>query len=305
MEKDFTIKPEPPLFPPVISERKLTELKNDYPILYEFSELFDNGITPESFIKDKAAKCEYGEAAFFDLLKHEIGLLKHEIEFIKYIIESEGGTYIEYGTPLTFEEEIKGTNCTEADIFYNLYVLGIEKIVSEHFATTPATPTISKAPQRFTREFSSTEQKKLFNGLKDGGFIAENTNYYHFCAVFGNTPIPEKEKPFTRLVWAATNKKAKNKANKKSLLDLLKILEIPEPEIKNKPLINSLFTFQNAKPLSPQNYTLITDTKKCLKEIKSEYHTELLNIVDNIIGIKRNTPPKKNTLRDNFQSVSI
>jgi hypothetical protein len=192
MEKDFTIKPEPPLFPPVISERKLTELKNDYPILYEFSELFDNGITPESFIKDKAAKCEYGEAAFFDLLKHEIGLLKHEIEFIKYIIESEGGTYIEYGTPLTFEEEIKGTNCTEADIFYNLYVLGIEKIVSEHFATTPATPTISKAPQRFTREFSSTEQKKLFNGLKDGGFIAENTNYYHFCAVFGNTPIPEK-----------------------------------------------------------------------------------------------------------------
>ena len=138
----------------------------------------------------------------------------------------------------------------------------------------------------------------MFDGLKDGGFIAENTNYSHFCAVFGNTPLPEKEKPFTPLVWTATNKKAKNKANKRALLNLLQILEIPETEIKNKPLINSLFTFPNAKPLSPQNYTLITDTKKCLKEIKSEYHTELLNIVDNIIGIKRNTPPKKNTLRD-------
>lgn len=159
----------------------------------------------------------------------------------------------------------------------------------------------------FTLKFSSTEQKKLFNGLKDGGFIAENTNYYHFCAVFGNSPIPEKYKPFTPLVWAATNKKAKDSANKKSLLDLLKILEIPEPEIKNRTLINSLFRFSNTKPLLPQNYTYITDTttEKRLLQIKSEYHTELLNIVDNIIGIKRNTPPKKNTLRDNFQSVSI
>ena len=132
----------------------------------------------------------------------------------------------------------------------------------------------------FTLKFSPIEQKKLFDGLLEGKFIHENTNYSDFCAVFGNTPLPEKEKPFTPLVWTAINKKAGNGANKKSLLDLLQILEIPEPEIKNRKLINSLFTFPNANPLSPQNYTEITDTKKCLKQIQSEYHTELINIVN-------------------------
>ena len=166
------------------------------------------------------------------------------------------------------------------------------------FIPKKQTAKIKPELKSFTRKFSPTEQEKLFNGLREGNFIPKNTNYSHFCAVFGNTPIPENEKPFAPLVWAATNKKTITRANKKSLLDLLQILEIPETEIKNRTLINSLFTFPNAKPLSPQNYTLITDTKKCLKEIKSEYHTELLNIVDNIIGIKRNTPPKKNTLRD-------
>lgn len=156
------------------------------------------------------------------------------------------------------------------------------------FIPKKQTAKIKPELKSLTRKFSSTEQKKLFDDLRKFKFIPENTNYSHFCAVFGNTPIPEKEKPFTPLVWTATNKKAGNSANKISLLDLLKILEIPEPEIKNRPLINSLFTFPNAKPLSPQNYTLITDTKKCLKEIQSEYHTELLNIVNNS---KNNSQP--------------
>lgn len=157
--------------------------------------------------------------------------------------------------------------------------------INQKEQTTPTKNFVS-----FTREFSPIEQKKLFDGLIEGNFIPENTNYSHFCAVFGNTPISEKEKPFTPLVWTATNKKAGNRANKKSLLDLLKILKIPETEIKNRTLINSLFTFQDAKPLSPQNYTPITDTtpEKCLKKIQSEYHTELLNIVNNS---KNNSQP--------------
>ena len=133
----------------------------------------------------------------------------------------------------------------------------------------------------FTLKFSPIEQKKLFDELRKFKFIPQNTNYSDFCAVFGNTPLPEKEKPFTPLVWTAINKKAKDRANKKALLDLLQILEIPETEIKNRKLINSLFTFPNANPLSPQNYTYITDAKKRLLQIKSEYHTELINIVNN------------------------
>lgn len=158
------------------------------------------------------------------------------------------------------------------------------------FIPKKQTAKIKPELKSFTRKFSQTEQTKLFDDLRKFKFIPENTNYSHFCAVFGNTPISEKEKPFTPLFWTATNKKANNRANKISLLDLLKILEIPEPEIKNRTLINSLFTFPNAKPLSPQNYTDITDTtpKKCLKKIQSEYHTELLNIVNNS---KNNSQP--------------
>ncbi len=162
-------------------------------------------------------------------------------------------------------------------------ILECYKVIQSYYPEfIPKKQTAGKKPElkSFTRKFSPIEQKKLFDGLIEGKFIHENTNYSHFCAVFGNTPISEKEKPFTPLVWAATNKRAKNKANKRSLLDLLKILGIPEPEIKNRPLINSLFTFPNAKPFSSQNYTEITDTKKCLKKFQSEYHTELFNIVN-------------------------
>lgn len=158
------------------------------------------------------------------------------------------------------------------------------------FIPKKQTAKIKPELKSFTRKFSPKEQKKLFDGLRKFKFIPKKTNYSHFCAVFGNTPIPEKEKPFTPLVWAATNKKAKDRANKISLLDLLKILEISETEIKNRNLINSLFTFPNANPLSPQNYTPITDTttKRRLLQIKSEYHTELLNIVNNS---KNNSQP--------------
>lgn len=295
MEKDFTIKPKSPLFPPFISERKLTALKNDYPILYEFSELFDNGITPESFIKDKAAKCEYGEAAFFDLLKHEIGLLKHEIEFIKDIIESEGGTYIEYGIPLTFEEIIKGDNHIAEDVFYNVYVLDIEKIVSAHFCRQSgksATPEINpkeqttktkkaKLPTHLTCNLTPEELTALFYRLQNNEFLDYETKCSHFCFVFGKIPIPEEEQPFTKLVWVATNKKAKNRADKRCLLRLLQKLDIPEHEIKNRDLLNSLFIFPKGKELSSANYTEITDntSERHLLQIKSEYESELQKIV--------------------------
>lgn len=148
--------------------------------------------------------------------------------------------------------------------------------INQKEQTTPTKNFVS-----FTREFSSTEQKNLFNGLKDGGFIAENTNYYHFCAVFGNTPIPEEEQPFTKLVWVATNKKAKNRADKRCLLRLLQKLDIPEHEIKNRDLLNSLFIFPKGKELSSANYTEITDntSERHLLQIKSEYESELQKIV--------------------------
>jgi len=288
MEKDDIIQPIPRLFPPYFHGGNLNAFKADYPLLFEFSELSENGITPENFIKGKAAKYENGEGAFFDLLKHEIGLLKHDIEFIKDIIKSEGGTYTEYGTPLTFEEAMKGNNYIEEDVFYNFYVLDIEKIVSAHFCqlngksatpefipkeqTTSTKKTISFVP--LSRKFTTTEQEILFKELKDGGFIAKNTNYSHFCAVFGNTPIPENKQPFTQLEWIKKSDVTKEKSLcKRSLLDLLQILGIRETDIKEI-CKNS---FKNYK-----GHHFVNDKKT--KELKthSQFHDDLLKIKDRL-----------------------
>jgi hypothetical protein len=64
------------------------------------------------------------------------------------------------------------------------------------------------------------------------------------------------------------------------LLDLLCLLNYPDDEIKNRKLLNSLFTFTNGKLLKPQNYTDITDSEGNVnRPIVSEYHSELKRIV--------------------------
>jgi len=83
------------------------------------------------------------------------------------------------------------------------------------------------------------------------------------------------------LKWTATNKTTKGKnPNKKSLLDLLCLLDCHDDVIKNRNLLNTLFIFPNGKPLTPQNYTDVTGNKgNIIRPIISEYHTELENIV--------------------------
>jgi len=103
--------------------------------------------------------------------------------------------------------------------------------INQKEQTTSTKKTISFVP--LSRKFTTTEQENLFKELKDGGFIPENTNFHYFYAVFGNTPIPENAKPFEKLKWTKTNDVTKNKTLcKRSLLDLLQILEIRETEIK-------------------------------------------------------------------------
>jgi len=83
------------------------------------------------------------------------------------------------------------------------------------------------------------------------------------------------------LKWTATNKTTKGQnPNKKSLFDLLCLLEYPDNVIKDRTLLNSNFVFSNGKGLSPQNYTDITDyNRNIIRPIISEYHTELETIV--------------------------
>jgi hypothetical protein len=53
----------------------------------------------------------------------------------------------------------------------------------------------------FSRSFSTDEQKKLFDGLIKDGFLPKETNFSHFCHVFGSITIPDNEKPFEPLKW--------------------------------------------------------------------------------------------------------
>ncbi|GAB6119250.1 hypothetical protein [Dysgonomonas termitidis] len=61
-------------------------------------------------------------------------------------------------------------------------------------------------PPCFSRTFTATELEQLYTGLVKGEFISAGTSYSHFCSVFGGTPIPGDETPFSPLQWMGTVK---------------------------------------------------------------------------------------------------
>ena len=84
---------------------------------------------------------------------------------------------------------------------------------------------------RLTKKIEIDVQKYLFKKLidKEKNFIPENTNFHHFCFVFGSTPIPANEQPFKPIKWI------KSKQTLRMLLfcgairnDLLKPCEIED-----------------------------------------------------------------------------
>ncbi|MDR1985324.1 MAG: hypothetical protein LBQ28_10985 [Prevotellaceae bacterium] len=96
---------------------------------------------------------------------------------------------------------------------YSLYYSDIyelnEAIIQAERELEPKKQPKSKIKQKhqqfhFTRQFADTEQKHLFEGLINGGFLPQKTNYIHFCYVFGCTAIPDNDKPFKPLVWLQT-----------------------------------------------------------------------------------------------------
>jgi hypothetical protein len=62
-------------------------------------------------------------------------------------------------------------------------------------------PGPSPPQPHFTRQFTDTEQQKLYAGLTEGAFLPKGTDYSYFCHVFGGTAIPEDKKPFEPLQW--------------------------------------------------------------------------------------------------------
>jgi hypothetical protein len=127
--------------------------------------------------------------------------------------------------PIRDEMDVTVMNMSEV---YSLYheeakgVLLLELEAAEPIPERKWSSSISKPSDlHFTRQFTDTEQRKLFDGLVNGGFLPPKTIYSHFCYVFGATPIPDNEKPFERLQWnktkqllreLLTNDKIKNEA---------------------------------------------------------------------------------------------
>jgi hypothetical protein len=68
----------------------------------------------------------------------------------------------------------------------------------------PQPNAIKQEPPHFTRSFTPDEQRKLFDGLKNGGFLPKNANYNHFCFVFSDKCVPDNETPFEPLQWQET-----------------------------------------------------------------------------------------------------
>jgi hypothetical protein len=98
-------------------------------------------------------------------------------------------------------------------------------------------PTLNIAEQFFTVRLSKTQQNFLFEQLKSGGFIAEDSDYNSFCHVFGGNQKPEQ---FKQLEWLKTKQLLRE-----LLLPLIHLF-ISFPELKRQ--VPHYFT-QSGRPL--------------------------------------------------------
>jgi hypothetical protein len=162
---------------------------------------------------------------------------------------------------------------------YFLSKYGGNKSLSGENNGTEGTELRTVIPQKvfhFTRTFSETEQKKLFDGLVNKGYLAKETDFKEFCRVFRTETHIDTGSLFYGLTWTKTNTKSGEK-NIRALLDLLALLGIPEKEILDKALLNRVFN--TGTTIHAHHYTNITDNNHFLKPFKSEHHDELDKIV--------------------------
>lgn len=131
-------------------------------------------------------------------------------------------------------------------------------------------------PVYFEIKLTLEKQEKLYNELKAKSYICPTTKLSYFCYVFGNSPIPDEDKPFIPIKWIKTNSTTNGTAlNKRALLDLLELLGVPNKQIRDKKLLNSLFTNHSGK-FTTANYVNTT------KNYHSEHHDELKSIVSSL-----------------------
>lgn len=132
--------------------------------------------------------------------------------------------------------------------------------INEQKKKNPPLPkelTPEKQPQ-LTKELTTKVQYYLFVKLKEKSFIPDNTNYHHFCFVFGSTPIPANEQPFKPIKW----KECKQSLRMLLLCDAIRNKTLKQKEIKEitKKFIhknNNSFTFSSNQPKTTTNISIM------------------------------------------------
>jgi hypothetical protein len=120
-------------------------------------------------------------------------------------------------------------------------------------------------PPQLTKKIKTDVQNYLFIKLKEKNFIPENTNFNHFCFVFGSTPIPAKEQPFKPIKW----KECKQSLRMLLLCDAIRNKTLKQKEIKE---ITKKFIHKNNKPFTfssnqPKTTTNISIMKHIIQDI--------------------------------------
>lgn len=126
---------------------------------------------------------------------------------------------------------------------------------------------------RLPERLDTDEAKELRDSLIEKGYISNQTKEDVFLYQFGCLGDTDTIQP---IIWTKKNSRAKI-ANKKSLLDLLVLIGYDEKQIRQN--VNSVFSIDKGKKFTPQDYS---NYKNWEKDIISEYHTELEEIVNKI-----------------------
>jgi len=152
------------------------------------------------------------------------------------------------------------------------YLDALPPLPKEECDTQPQNGTDEKPKAHFNCSLTDERLTRIFQGLKQGGFIASDSVLSDWLCIFkGGT----RKADSARIKWICKNKKTRQ-PSKKSLLDLLVTMGFKEKDIRAN--INDCFEVQNAARYTSKDYT---NYRNWNKDVCSEYHKQLSGIVKN------------------------
>jgi len=165
------------------------------------------------------------------------------------------------------------TKCLKETVFFQTYIWEIIDRTEKQLGINSDLPHIPL--KQLKANLIDKQIDKLFELLIDNGYISGANDKNSFKWAFGDIDEPEK---FTLIRWIKPNSRTKGKSlNKLSLLNLLRILKVPESQILNRPFLNSIFAKPDGKSIK------FTSSNYPSKGYTSEYNQQLTEIVSKVL----------------------